>query len=313
MATRTQIIANVRRNDKKAQKAAEKVSRRVSTSNPYARTAILALKIFVLAFFGFIVLFPFYYMVSMSLMSWDEMNSGSIPLTPSDPNFGNYISAFNNGFWQSFFFTTMVVCVNIVMKLFVCILLGYAFGHFNFKGKNIIWWVLMLSLAVPEVALLSGQYDVTVQLGMTSGPLLLVGLCAPFVASIFTGYMFRISFENIPDSVKEAAMIDGVSGTGYFFKIALPMISSTIWTVVILTVFASWNSYMWPSILMVDSSIDTIPLWLFNVGRDMDGSGVIHNEWQMAGTVLATLPTVIFYFLFKNKINNVVAGGSNKG
>ncbi len=313
MASRTQISANVKRNNKKALKASERVSRRVATSNPYTRTALMIFKISILVFFGFLVLFPFYYMISMSLMSWDEMNSGNIPLTPDDPSLGNYISAFNNGFWQSFFFTTFVVCVNIILKLFVCILLGYAFGNYNFRGKNVIWWILMLSLAIPEVALLSGQYGVTVELGMTSGPLLAIGLCAPFVASVFTGYMFRIAFEGIPSSVKEAAMIDGVSGPGYFFRIALPMISSTIWTVVILTVFASWNSYMWPSILMVDSSIDTIPLWLFNVGRDTDGSGVIHNEWQMAGTVLATLPTVIFYFIFKNKINNVVAGGANKG
>ncbi len=313
MATRSQIASNVKRHRRASMKSLEKVSRRVATSNPYTKALLMIFKAFILCFFGFLVLFPFYYMISMSLMSWDEMNSGAIPLTPSDPNFGNYISAFNNGFWLSFTFTSIVVIVNIIFKLVVCILLGYAFGNFNFRGKNIIWWILMLTLTIPEVALLSGQYDMSIQLGITSGPMIMLGLSIPFVASVFTGYMFRIAFENIPTSVKEAAIVDGVAGPGYFFRIALPMTSSTIWTVVILTVFASWNSYMWPSIIMVDSSIDTIPLWLFNVGRDMDGSGYIHNEWQMAGTVLATLPTVIFYLIFKNKINNVVAGGSNKG
>lgn len=309
---KTQITKFSKKYSKASNKSAFKVSRRVKQTNGILNALLFLLKAFILAFFGFIILFPFYYMISMSLMTLAEI-IGIAPLFPSNPQLGNYASAMNNGFWEAFVFSTSVLVVNIMLKLIVCILLGYAFGNYNFRFKNTIWWLFMLTLTIPEVALISGQYNVIIQTGMNRGLSLLVGLCAPYVASVFTAYMFRIAFESIPTSVKEAAMIDGISGSSYFFKVAIPMISGTIWTVVILTTFASWNSYMWPALVLTGSDLDTIPLWLFNVGRPIDESSQFHTEWQMAGSVLATIPTVIIYFLFKNKINAVVAGGANKG
>ncbi len=311
MTSVSKIKSNSKKYTKASTKASEIVARRVSQSNGFGKFAGLLLKIFILAFFGFLVLFPFYYMFSMALMSYDEI-IGISPLWPEKLIFENFLLALQNGLVAAFVVSTLVLVLNIVMKVTVCMMLGYAFGNYNFRFKNSIWWILMITLTIPEIALISGQYDVTVALSLSEGPLVLLGLSVPFIASIFTGFMFRNAFESIPSSVKEAAVIDGVSGAGYFFKVAMPMVSSTTWTVVILTTFASWNSYMWPSLLLIGSDVDTIPIWLFDVARPVDEGSHELPQVQMAASIFATLPTVIIYFLFRGKINTVVAGG-NKG
>ncbi len=315
---------DVRKSSKKINVISTKVSKRVETSSVTLKILKETLKWTVIIFFAFLILFPFYYMISMSLMSYDEIthtgdNSGNSKpiINPSDPEWGNYATAFRNGYFQAFLFSSSVLVVNIVLKLIVCMMLGYAFGNYNFKGKGVLWSIFMVTLAIPEVALLSGQWWVVLQLNAIDGLMLLFTLSAPYVASIFTAYMFRNAFEEIPVSVKEAALIDGCSGTRYFMTIALPMVKQTVWTVVILTTFASWNSYMWPSLVLGASDLETIPLWLFNVGNNIDGLGdasKMHYEVQMAGSVLALIPTLIFYLIFRNKINDVVSAGSaNKG
>ncbi len=168
-------------------------------------------------------------------------------------------------------------------------------------------------MVIPEVALISGQYKMAINLGLTQGIGLIVGLSAPFIATMFTAYMFRNAFETIPVEVKEAAMIDGISGTQFFFKIAVPMISSTIWTVVILTAFASWNSYVWPSLLLSDSNFETMTLWLFISSIDPEDNVALKNL-EMAAAFVTVIPTLVVYFLFKNKINSTVAAsGGVKG
>lgn len=302
-------------------RASEKVSQRVSTSNPTLKFGKEFIKWFTIIFFAFLILFPFYYMISMSLMTNAEITHtdpsivGDNPVfLPNVPIWENYKMAWQSGYFQSFLFSTAVVVVNVVFKLFVCSLLGYAFGNFNFKYKKGLWGLFMLTLMIPEVALLSGQWKLVLQYHLKDGLMILLTLSGPFIASVFTAYMYRNAFEAIPSSVKEAALIDGISGPRYFFSISLPMVKGTTWTVIILTTFASWNSYMWPSLILATSDYDTIPLWLMDVGESIDGTSRVYDEIKMAGSVLAIIPTLVFYILFKNKINNAVTGDSaNKG
>ncbi len=319
-----QIERNFNKHLKKALHASTKVNQRVSSQNPTTKILTELFKWFVIIFFGFLIIFPFYYMLSMSLMSYDEITNpdffGDNPIFWSNnPTLANFITAINDGFLQAFMFSSAVLVVNIVFKLFVCALLGYAFGNYQFKGKEALWYILLLTMAIPEVSLLSGQFWVVKKLSLDQGLMMLLTLSGPFIASIFTAYMFRNAFESIPSSVKEASMIDGVSGAKYFTNIALPMVKHTTWTVIILTAFASWNSYMWPAMILKTTDYDTIPLWLFDVGETFivgggGGESRFEAQVQMAGSIMAIIPTLVFYICFRNKVNNVVSGnGANKG
>lgn len=321
MFEKAKLRSSVRATSKGNKRASRKVMRRVETRSATAVITTNLIKAFVLLFFGAIILFPFYYMISASLMSYGEVShtgtnmvgNNNPVLLPETPQWSNYGEAFKSGYWEAFLFSTSIMIFQILLKIVVCILMGYAFGKYEFRFKKILWALLMLTLMVPEVAIMSGQYWVSKHIiGTTNVAGLAIALVGPFTASIFTVYLFRNGFEAIDDSVKEAALIDGVSGFRFFVKIAIPMVAPIIWTQIILTALASWNSYMWPSIMLGSTTtLKTIPLWLFSIGLQDDGFS--HTEIKLAGSFLAIIPTVIFYLIFRKRINMTVAGSANKG
>lgn len=311
---KAKIKSNISKSKKTTNKASENVSMTVRETNGAVNALKIISKIILLIVMGVFILFPFYYMFSMSFMDYDTVTEpGGVPLFPTEPGLGNYAWVLARGYLTAVIFSILVMFTNVLLKVVVCITMGYAFAMYDFKFKRTLWSLLMITMAIPEVALISAQYDVIVDLGLDSGLKILVGLSAPFVAQIFTIYMFRNGFESIPNSVKEAAMIDGISETVFFFKVAVPMISSTVWTVVILTAFASWNSYIWPSLVLGTSNFDTITLWLFSASKD-DIAGRQYENYQMAAATLTIAPTIIIYLIFKKRIDNTVAAsGGDKG
>ncbi len=323
MLEKAKLRSQIKAAGKRNKKASMKVAQRVETKSIPLMVLTNFLKMFVLLFFGALVIFPFYYMISGSLMSYNEINHmgdqalGNTPiLLPGDAQWGNYDQAFAEGYWQSFAFSTAVMIIQILFKITVCILLGYAFGRYEFRGKKHLWRFFMLTLMIPEVAIMSGQYWTSVNIvGLNNLFGLMICIGGPFIASIFTAYLFRNGFESIDESVKEAAYIDGISGVRFFFYIAIPMIAPIIWTQVILTAIASWNSYMWPSLLLATNDVKTIPLWLFDIGTSDLETGVARTLMQvrLAGSTLAVLPTLIFYLSFRKRINMTVSGSANKG
>ncbi len=272
------------------------------------------MKVFALVFFGALVLFPFYYMIATSLMTNSEAtDTVTTHLAPEKPQWGNFKSAFVDGYWMAILYSFLIASITIMVKLVITILLGYAFSIKKYKGKKIVWVFFLSLMMLPEVALLSGQYQMIVRLGWYYGTNILLGLFIPFVASVFSAVMFKNAFEAIPDRTKEAAMIDGAGSVGYFFKVALPMIKPTTLTVIILTAFASWNSYMWPALLLQGKDIQTIPTWVFTTGKDSNGQLLI--PIRMAGTTLAIIPMLLVYFVFRGRIMKAISrqGSAIKG
>lgn len=324
MLEKAKLKVSIKRTKRTNDKAAKSVGRRVESRSLISVLLINFIKVFILLFFGMIILFPFYYMISGSLMSNNEiLHSGADNigndnpvLFPDDPQWENYGKAFAEGYWKAFAFSSSIMIIQIILKISICILMGYAFGRYEFKGKKTLWALFMLTLMVPEVAIMSGQYWVSKHMIGTSNFIgMSICLVGPFTASIFTAYLFRNGFESIDDSVKEASLIDGVSGIRFFFVIAVPMIAPIIWTQIILTALASWNSYMWPSLLLATTTdIKTIPLWLFDIGTmDELGNTWSYTEIKLAGSFLAIIPTLAFYLIFRKRINMTVSGSANKG
>lgn len=322
MFTKTSIKRSIKTATKANNKASRNVNRRVESISISRVLITNFVKCFILIFFGAIVIFPFYYMISASLMSGDEIDHQGIvadvdhPIFfPETPEGGNYSAAFAQGYWGAFSLSVGIMAFQIIFKIVVCILMAYAFGRYEFRFKKIAWSLFMMTLMVPEVAILSGQFWVSKHIIHTTNWLSMgISLIGPFTASIFTVYIFRNGFEAIDDSVKEAALMDGVSGMRFLITIAIPMIAPIIWTQVILTALASWNSYMWPSLLLETSTqFKTIPMWLFDVGYDGITGTEMQNEIKLAGSVIAIIPTMIFYLIFRKRINMTVSGSANKG
>ncbi|WP_029512721.1 carbohydrate ABC transporter permease [Mycoplasmopsis iners] len=273
-----------------------------------------SLKLFGLVLFALVILFPFFFMVMISLMPKEQSDllKTSFSLIPKEWVWKNFVTAAstsNSGtkYGDAFVLTFINVLFSIVVKTFITMLGGYAFSLKNWKFKNVIWSFFIALLVLPEVALLSGQYRVISILNNTThinnyftGMVTIISL--PFIASIFSALMFRNAFSAIPNRLKEVATVDGAVGAKYFFKIAVPMISPTTLTVVILTALASWNSYLWPS-LVSNGNFQVLSLWLFSVGKEeIDGSEYLLQSVKMAGALLAIAPMFGFYLLFRKRI-----------
>ena len=298
----------------KAKKSSENVASQVRSRSLGWLIFSNIMKVFILVFFGTLVLFPFYYMVTSSLMTNAEATDPKgTHLFPKDAKWGNYLDAFKDGYWQAIMYSFAIVAITVVIKIFVTVLMGYAFSLKKYRGKKLIWLFFLSLMMLPEVALMSGQYQMIVKLGWQAGSGILLGLFVPFVASVFSAVMFKNAFESIPDRTKEAAMVDGATNLTYFLKVALPMIRPTTLTVIILTAFSSWNSYMWPALLLQGKDIQTIPTWVFQTGHDVNGDLIM--PIRMAGTVLAIAPMLLVYFVFRGKIMKAISrqGSAIKG
>ncbi|WP_369016497.1 carbohydrate ABC transporter permease [Metamycoplasma hominis] len=301
-------------------------------SKPYSSTkassliASWAFKIIILVFFALVIIFPFYFMIEMSFvekqLSTDSRTTILFPraIVEGGKSFfpENYKDAFESGFLEALVFTAAITTFSVLIRLGFSITLGYALSLRNWRGKNSFFIFFISLMILPEVALLSGQYRLVVALGWTIGWGQFFALVMPFAASIFFGYMYKNAFEAIPNSVKESSMLDGANGIKYFFKIAMPMVSATTWTVCILTAFASWNSYTWPALIFktLGSPWKPLNLWVFTTGKSQESEiKIVYTSIRMAATVIAILPMFIIYFILKKRIMNAISrqGNATKG
>ncbi|PZV99888.1 carbohydrate ABC transporter permease [Metamycoplasma auris] len=334
----------------KREKSALK-SKQELMSKPYSTTNVLgklfewSFKVTILTFFSFLVILPFYFMIEQALVDpkFYENPGFSIAWWPFSYEkyleanrefsgnlgtslfFSNFKGAIEQGYLQSLVFTAGFAALSVIVRLFFAITLGYALAMKNWRGKNVFFNILLALIVIPEITLISLQYTLVSKAGWlgTKNPFIIVAMIVPFATSIFNAYMYRDSFDAIPNSVKESSMLDGANGFKYFFNIALPMVKATTWTVIILTAIASWNSYTWPALLWDSAPGETagyyapINLWLFTTGRHEVAPGQIQIvlSVRMAATLLAVIPMIIVYFILRKRIMAAISrrGSGAKG
>ncbi|QZX49177.1 carbohydrate ABC transporter permease [Mycoplasma sp. E35C] len=280
------------------------------------------IKSLILLFFGMIIIFPFYLMIVVGLSSDDLVRDPRSPiLWPDSWNFNNFSRVLADGeYWIALLSSAFITALSVILKLFFTMTFGYAFSLRKWRFKRLIWAFYLSILILPESALLLGQYRVVtiLQWNKSDDVKTLISLVTPYVASIFSGYMFKNAFEAIPDRIKESALIDGCSGFKFFFKVAIPLVKPTIWTVTILTSFAAWNSFLWPRLLLGDKPglFSVINLWVLNQGFDQlsDKNSAAQSSLanlRMIAAILAIIPMFIVYFIFRRQIINAVGKRGN--
>ncbi|AHH45532.1 carbohydrate ABC transporter permease [Mesomycoplasma bovoculi] len=309
-----QFISNQR-----AKRIVESMTSQVRDVSWWGTLSSLIIKFIVLFIFGLFIIFPFYFMIVYAFASDQQITDTRVPVYwPDHFNFNNFSRALKQGYLNALGWTALITLVSVISKVFFSMTFGYAFSLKKWRFKKLSWVIFLSILVLPETALLLGQYRVMVLLQWTTGPQSFLALTAPFVASVFSGFMFRNAFEAIPDRIKEAAMMDGCSQVRMFFKVAIPMVTPTIWTVGILTAFAAWNSTLWPLLILTgNKDIQVLNVWLLDVGTDDAGDeqlGFFKNV-RMAGAILAILPMFIIYFGFRRRILNAISrqGSTVKG
>lgn len=256
---------------------------------------------------AFSMVVPFAWMLSASFKAKTEIFTKPIQWIPRVFRTVNYETVIEDIPFPVYFFNTakITICVT-VLQLITCSMAAYAFAKLKFPGRDKLFLGYLGTMMVPWHAIMIPQFMVIQKLGLYDNHLSLI-LTGAF--SAFGVFIMRQNMLSIPDSLNEAAKIDGCGPFGIYARIALPLSRTGLATVTALTFTNVWNDYMGPMIYLDTDNRKTIQLGLATFRRQFDTNyGAI-----MAGTVISLIPVVIVYALAQKYIVEGVAFTGVKG
>ena len=265
---------------------------------------------FGLSVWAIAVLFPFYWMLQNSFKSFSEYNSESIPkFFPSALTFENYIQAFTAVPLAKYLLNTLIFTLaTTVITLVVIILAAFAFARLDFKGKNLAFTLFLALMMIPNELVIITNFVTITNMDLRNT---FLGLILPSVTSIFFLYLLKENFAQIPDELYLAAQVDGSTDFNYLVKVMVPISSPTIVTILILKTIECWNSYVWPRLITDDKAYFLISNGIQEIREN--GFGRENVPAMMAAVVVISLPLIILFLIFKNRIMEGVSRGGTKG
>ena len=280
------------------------VPSRATSSRPGARIALSRVALYAALGVGAaLTAFPLLWMVSASFMPQGEASGFPPPLLPSAPTLAHYRALFDGQQMGRYLLNSaLLATVVTLVSLFVNSMAGYAFAKLRFRGREPLFRALLAALVVPgQVAMLPLFLEMRA-LGLvnTYG-----GVVVPAAASIFGIFLVRQFALSLPDSLIEAARMDGASEFRIYWSVALPLMRPILITLAVFTFMGTWNDFMWPLIVLTDDSMYTLPVALATLARER----VQDNELMMAGAVVTTLPVlIVFLALQRYYIRGIMMG-----
>ncbi len=273
----------------------------------------IVLKVFVylmLTVWALIVLFPFYWMVLSSFKSYSAYSSEFTPkFIAENPTLQNYKDAFTEVPLGGYFINTVIfTLITTFLMLAVTIFAAYAFARIDFKGKNLVFSLFLALMMIPNELVIITNFVTITDLGLRNT---FSGLILPSVASVFYIYLLKENFEQIPDELYRAAKVDGTSDLKYLFKVMIPICKPTIVTIVILKVIECWNSYVWPRLITDDEAYFLVSNGIQAIRES--GFGRENVPAMMAAVVVISVPLIVLFLIFRNKIMEGVSRGGTKG
>ena len=270
-----------------------------------SRSSILKFLIYtLLVFLSAVFLMPIVWVIFSSFKPAGELFTWPPTLLGRNPSLDNYTQAFAAGDFGRWFLNTVVVSVlATVLTVIVNIMAGYVFAKYEFKGKKLLFGMVMVTLMIPLEVIMIPIFKVIVSTHMYNN---LWGLIIPAVASPTAVFLVKQYYEPIPDALMEAARIDGASEMQILMRIMLPLAKPIISVLCIFSFMWRWNDYLWPKLVINSKTKYTLQLALANF------SGEYSVDWSslLAMSVISMIPVlVVFLTLQKYIIGGMTAGG----
>jgi multiple sugar transport system permease protein len=259
------------------------------------------LVVFILTLGLVITLVPFAFIIATSFKTATEIVSATPTFFPKHPTLNNYNTIFNDPnlpllrFYANSIFVTIA---NIIFNLFTSALIGFLFAKYEFRGKRILFGWFLLTMMIPFQLTMIPNYLILVKLHLVNN---LWGLILPSMLNAFGIFMMRQFVSTIPDELLDSARIDGASEFQIFFMIILPELGPSLATLGTLTFMSTWNSYLWPLVVITDTEKRTLPI-ILTWYSSQHGN---RPDMVMAALVLVLVPILFIYFFFQRW---VVAG-----
>ncbi|MCL1944271.1 MAG: carbohydrate ABC transporter permease [Firmicutes bacterium] len=257
--------------------------------------------------FAIVMFFPFYWMLIASLKSATEITATTPSFWPSF-NFGNWWQILTNSRFIRYLLNSLIVAVaNVALTTVVAILAAFALSKLKIKGRAYIIAGMLVLIAVPFEVLVITNFSTMVELGFYDS---LPALFIPFAASVYYTMILRNSFLASSDKIYHAARIDGASNFRYLTQILIPQAKPTIISIMLFAALASWNSIMWPT-LIIRSDENMTLTFLQNFFKLEDG--LVQQEMIMAASLISIIPTVVLFVFFRKYMTRGVNMGGTKG
>ncbi len=256
-----------------------------------------------LIFIAALTLAPFAWMVSASFMGDGEALVFPPKFIPNTFTIAQYEKLFTRINIGRFFLNSFALSVSVTfISLFFNSLAGFVFAKFKFAGKDKLFKILLSSMIIPSQVTMLPLFLMLKEMGFINTYFAII---IPGMANIFGIFLIKQYAESIPDSLLEAAKIDGATDFQIYYKIFLPVIKPILVTLALFTFMGTWNDFIWPLIALSDQSMFTLPVALAN----LMGEHSQDPELMMAGSTLTILPIIIvFLFLQKQYIKGIMLG-----
>lgn len=256
---------------------------------------------------GLLTVAPLVWMVLASFMPVGQASSIPLRLFPDPITFEHYVTLFNRLHVSRYFLNSTILAVAVtVISLFVNSLAGYAFAKFRFGGRERLFRFLLAALVIPGQVTMLPLFLMMNKLGLVNTYL---GVIIPGMTSIFGIFVIRQYALSIPDSLIEAARIDGAGDFRIYATIILPLCKPILVTLAIFTFMGTWNDFLWPLIVMTDDTMYTLPVALASLA----GEHVQDTELMMAGAVMTVLPPLLLFMALQRYYIQGIMMGSIKG
>lgn len=266
---------------------------------------------------------PFYWMIISSLKTEDEYRLTHPTFFPREFKWQNYsymLTSETNGFGQPLFNTILIGVVSTLFGVVVIILTAYALARIEFKGKGILFSLMLATMMIPGELYTITNYVTVSNFGWSNTYIVMI---LPFLVSIYYIYLLRNTFKSIPESLHKAAKVDGCGKMAFLVKVMIPLAAPTLISVTLLKFIATWNSYIWPQ-LVNTQDYHLISNWMTS-GFTNDGTlypltGV--GSWakseslttlRMCAACLVSMPLFVLFLFFRKYIMQGVSKSGTKG
>jgi multiple sugar transport system permease protein len=275
--------------------AARPVARTRRRSYRIGRRPRAVARFIVLLAGGLIFASVFVYAALSAVKPPDEVLA--MKLWPSEWRWSNFTLPFKQTAFERYYLNSVVVGVSVTaLNVVTCTLAGYSFAKFDYRGRNLLFFLVLATLMIPLEVIYVPLYALVFKLGWVNS---FAGLIIPSGTSAFGIFLMRQSMESVPDELIDAARIDGAGELRILRSVVAPMMVSPMAALALFIFMANWDSHLWPLLVASDDAHRTLPVGLAAMqANNLGASGI---PTMMAAAVLALLPTLVLFLVLQRK------------
>jgi trehalose/maltose transport system permease protein len=257
-----------------------------------------------------ISVYPFLYCVATSFKTGDALFGTA--LFPTEPTWRNYIQLFEGRqpFGRHLLNSIMVATVTVIIAMLMAVTAAYALGRINFKGKSALLLAILAVSMFPQVAVLSGMFELMQALGLYNRA---IGLVVPYTIFTlpFTVWILTTFMRGLPKELEEAAIMDGCGPLRIIFEVFMPLLAPALVSTGLLAFIGAWNEFLFALTFVSDDNERTVPVSISLI----QGATAYEIPWGsiMAASVIVTIPLVLMVLVFQKKIVSGLTAGAVKG